>query len=50
MLIELVRERKCLYDMCEKIYSDHLLKENVWREISSTLQQPGKKIIFNDNK
>jgi len=30
MLIELVRERKCLYDMSEKMYSDHLLKENVW--------------------
>lgn len=26
MLIELVRERKCLYDMSEKNFSDHLLK------------------------
>lgn len=42
MLFELVRERKCLYDMCEKNYSDHLLKENLWREIASTLKQPGK--------
>ncbi|XP_025195660.1 variant-silencing SET domain-containing protein-like [Melanaphis sacchari] len=40
MLIELVRERKCLYDMSEKNYSDHQLKENLWREIASTLKEP----------
>lgn len=39
MLIELVRVRKCLYDMSEKNYSDHQLKENLWREIASTVNQ-----------
>lgn len=43
ILIELMRERKCLCDTSEKNYSDHLLKENyLWREISKTLQQLGK--------
>jgi len=42
MLIELVRDRKCLYDMSKKNYSDHQLKENLWREIANTLKQPGK--------
>lgn len=42
MLIKLVRDRKCLYDMNEKNYSDHTFKENLWREISNTLKQPGK--------
>lgn len=42
MLIKLVRDRKCLYDMNEKYYNDHTFKENVWREISNTLKQPGK--------
>lgn len=42
MLIELVRERKCLYDMSENNYSAHLLKVNLWREIASTLKQLGK--------
>ena len=42
MLIELVRDRPCLYDMSMKKYSDHAYKESVWREIASTLKQPGK--------
>lgn len=42
LLIELVREKKCLYDISEKKYSNHLYKENLWREIAVTLKQPGK--------
>lgn len=42
MLSKLVRDRKSLYDMNEKYYSDHTFKENLWRDISNTLIQPGK--------
>lgn len=41
MLIELARERPCLYDMSIKKYSDHAYKETIWREIAAILKQPG---------
>lgn len=41
MLIELVRERPCLYDMSIKKYSDYAYKETIWREIAAILKQPG---------
>ena len=41
-LIELVRERKILYESNGKSYKDVNKKESAWREIAEQLQQDGK--------
>lgn len=49
MLLELVRERPCLYDMSMKKYSDHAHKESIWIDISSILKQPGMYKTLSNN-
>lgn len=38
-LIELYRERQCLYDKSHRDFKNKLIKENVWSEISTIMQE-----------
>ncbi len=41
-LIELWREKECLYDVSSQLYHDRVKKEAAWREITLEIQIPGE--------
>lgn len=43
-LIELVRQRKVIYDSKCKDYKDHFMRNAAWEEIAEILEKPGKSI------
>lgn len=45
-LIELVKAHKCLYDAKNERYKNAQIRDNVWKEISDEMKQPGKYIIY----
>lgn len=42
-----VQKYSHLYDIGHKCYCDSVMKENVWEEISETLNEQGKFFIIN---
>lgn len=45
LLINLVRERRELYDVEHKLYEDNPRREAAWQEIAKKVLQPGKKTV-----
>lgn len=45
-LIEEVRKYPYLYDLSDSKYSDALRKDETWKLISTSLNQPGEHYIF----
>lgn len=45
LLIKLVRGRECLYALSHKKYSDHVLKESCWNEVSNHCQITVRKLF-----
>lgn len=45
-LIDLVEERKMLYDVTNEAYKNAQLRKDAWIKIGNELQKPGEYIVF----